>query len=93
MASHAEIVKLADLSRRGKISLNQAEGYMAKKGWKKRERDEALKYMDTVRREHHKNTHNSNKSGIGVYVMIAIILGMAALYYLSYSGIINLANS
>ena len=51
MTSKAELLKLADLSSKGKISLNQAEGYLAEKGLKGKDRDNALRYIDAVKKE------------------------------------------
>ena len=92
MPNKAELVKLTDLSNRGKISLNEAEGYLAKKGWKEQERNEALKYMDTVKKEHVKKHPNSNKkSGILLKILILLILFVASVYLLSFYGIIDLS--
>ena len=91
MTNKADLLKLADLSSKGKISLNQAEGYLTEKGLKGKDRDYALRYIDAVKKEHLKQTPNANKSGIGILVLI--ILGIVAvLYYLSSSGKINVAS-
>lgn len=90
MPNKAELVKLTDLSRRGKVSLNEAEDYLAKKGWKTKERNEALKYIDIAKKEHARKTKSTKKSGKGVYIIIFIILLIALLYYLSKSGIMSL---
>ena len=91
MTSKAELLKLADLSSKGKISLNQAEGYLAEKGLKGKERDNALRYIDSVKKEQAKRqAPNKNKSGIG-FIIILVILA-AVLSYLLYSGAVNFAN-
>ena len=91
MASKAELLKLGDLSAKGKVSLSQTEGYLAEKGVKGKEREKALVYIDAVRKEQiKKQTPNKNKIGIG-FIIILIIL-VTALYYLINSGIINLSN-
>ena len=91
MTSKAELLKLADLSSKGKISLNQAEGYLAEKGLKGKERNNALRYINAVKKEQvKKQTPNKNKSGIW-FIVILIIL-VAVLFYLLFSGTINFAN-
>ena len=91
MASKAELLKLADLSSKGKISLNQAEGYLAEKGLKGKERGNALRYIEAVKKEQvKKQMPNKNKSGI--WFIIVLIILVTVLFYLSSSGIINFAN-
>ena len=91
MTSKADLLKLADLSSKGKISLNQTEGYLAEKGMKGNDRSNALRYIEAVKKEQvKKQTPNKNKSGIG-FIMILIIFA-AVLFYLFYSGTINFAN-
>ena len=85
MTNKADLLKLADLSSKGKISLNQAEGYLAEKGMKKSERDKALRYIDAVKKEQHSKKQKSNNSKMGMYILILIILGMVALYLLYYN--------
>ena len=88
MPNKRQLAKLTKLSNRGKVSLNEAEVYLAKKGWQTGERNEALKYMDKVKKEHASKKPNHQKSGIVVYIIILIII-VGILAYFSFSGIIN----
>ena len=91
MTSKAELLKLADLSSKGKISLNQTEGYLAEKGLKGKDRDNALRYIDAVKKEQVKK-QMSNKNKSGIWFIIVLIILVTVLFYLSSSGIINFAN-
>ena len=93
MPNKAELVKLTNLSNKGKISLNDAEGYLAKTGWKEKERNEALKYMDVVKREQDNKTPNAKNSGLrySLIVLFLIILCAVAVYLLSIYGFIDLS--
>ena len=91
MTSKAELLKLAEMSGRGQISLNQAEGYLAEKGLKGSKRNNALKYIDAVSNQHFKKqAPNSNKK-LGIWFILILTIIAAVLFYLFYPSALNSA--